>query len=81
MSTLYGYGSAPHGQRATGASAETQRAFLQKFTSQELVQISKVSRFLQGLAGWVILAECKAMLGSLEVCQSMERSPPSFPSH
>ncbi|KAI9574080.1 hypothetical protein HD554DRAFT_2055080 [Boletus coccyginus] len=68
MSTLYGYGSAPHGQRATtgAGSAAAQKAFFQKFTSQELVQISKVSRFLQGLAGWVILAECKAV-GSLEV--------------
>jgi hypothetical protein len=68
MSTLYGHGSASHGQRATGTSTETQKAFLQKFTSQELVQISKVSRFLQSLAGWVILAECK-VVGSLEVCQ------------
>lgn len=73
MSTLYGYGSAPYGQRATtgAGSAAAQKAFFQKFTSQELVQISKVSRFLQGLAGWVILAECKAV-GSLEVCQFME---------
>ncbi|KAF8551973.1 hypothetical protein OG21DRAFT_1466417 [Imleria badia] len=67
MSTLYGYGSATHGQRATGASPDTQRTFLQKFTSQELVHISKVSRFLQGLAGWVILAEPCKLVGSLEV--------------
>ena len=72
MSTLYGHGSASHGKRATATSTETQMAFLQKFTSQELIQISKVSRFLQSLAGWVILAECK-VVGSLEVCQSAER--------
>ncbi|KAH0829205.1 hypothetical protein J3R83DRAFT_2765 [Lanmaoa asiatica] len=66
MSTLYGYGSARHGQYAMGASSETQKAFLQQFTSQELIQISKVSRFLNGIAGWVILAECR-LVGSLEV--------------
>ena len=79
MSTLYGLGSASHGQRATGASSETQKAFLQKYTSQELIQISKASRFLQSLAGWVILAECK-VVGSLDVCQSAESFlAPSFP--
>lgn len=71
MSTLYGYGSAPHGQHAKGASPETQRAFLQKYTSQELVHISKVSRFLQSLAGRAILAEHR-VVGSLEVCQSQK---------
>ncbi|KAG8221337.1 hypothetical protein J3R82DRAFT_1505 [Butyriboletus roseoflavus] len=66
MSTLYGYGSAAHGQRAMGASSSTQEAFLQKFTSQELIQINKVSRFLKSIADWVIFAECK-LVGSLDV--------------
>lgn len=71
MSTLYGYGSARHGERVQGTSGETQMAFLSKFTSQELVHISKVGRFLRFLGNWVILAEYK-LVGSLDVCQSMK---------
>lgn len=78
MSTLYGYGSAPHGRYAEGASAETQKAFLCKYTSQELIQIHKACIFLRCLASWVILAEGK-MIGSLEVCKSKKRHRPRFP--
>lgn len=80
MSTLYGTGSSSLGQRATVAGSETQKAFLQKFTSQELIQMSKVSRFLISIGGWVIFAECK-LVGSLDVCQSTEKHRLSLPSH
>ncbi|KAF9243105.1 hypothetical protein BU15DRAFT_43270 [Melanogaster broomeanus] len=67
MSTLYGAGSASDGQRPLGASFGEQKAFLQHFTSHELVQISKIAMFLQSTAGWAIFAEGK-VVGSLEVC-------------
>ncbi|KAF9235397.1 hypothetical protein BU15DRAFT_51483 [Melanogaster broomeanus] len=68
MSTLYGHGasSTSNGQPVLAASFGEQKAFLQQFTSQELVQISKVAIFLQSTASWAIFAERK-LIGSLDV--------------
>ena len=72
---MHGYGSGPKGEYA---SPETMTAFLSKFTSQELVQISKISVFLKDVDGRVAVQTSERFLYE---CQSAERHHPSFPPH